>query len=359
MELVKIEEIEDSNVPQVFQKGGLRPIIDAIKIKAKQEVNDVTTAKGRKEIASLAYSITRSKTYLDSKGKDYVATLKALPGVVDQERRNMRTELDELAEEIRKPLTQWEEAEEARVALIREKIDFIKTTGLPEDGHTGDGFSAYSSSEIQGFIKALEATAIDDSFEEFAVEAAKEKDGMLTQLRAQFIILKNEEEETAKKARAEEARLKQEREDREQKIADDAAAKAKKEAEEETQRKADEKAQKIKDAQIEKDRKAKEAQDKKDKEAQDKIDKANKKAEDARLEKERIKKEAADREAEELRLKKEEGDRIAAEKADEELQARKKKETLDSLYAIVSSEPMAINLYKAIVSGKIPHVEVV
>lgn len=359
MELVTIDEIDDSRIPQVFQKGGLRPIIDAIKIKAKQEVNDVNTAKGRKEIASLAYSITRSKTYLDGKGKDYVATLKELPRIVDEERRGMRQELDTLAEEIRKPLTEWEEAEAARIALIREKIEFIVATGEPLDGPTGDGFAEYSSIEIQGFIKAIEDIAIDDSFEEFAVEAAKVKDSALTQLRARFIIVKNEEEETAKKAKEEEARLKKEQEGREKKIADDAAAKAKKEAEEETQKKADEKAKKIKDAQVEKDRKDKELQEKKDREAQEKIDKANKKAEDARLEKERIEKEAANREAEELRLKQEEEDRIAAEKADKELQARKKKETLDSINAIVKNEPLAIDIYKAIIAGKISHVETV
>ncbi|EES5368095.1 cell envelope biogenesis protein TolA, partial [Escherichia coli] len=36
-------------------------------------VPDITTAKGRKEIAYLAYKVAQTKTYLDGLGKDLVA----------------------------------------------------------------------------------------------------------------------------------------------------------------------------------------------------------------------------------------------------------------------------------------------
>ncbi|OCS62006.1 hypothetical protein BBZ50_02590 [Escherichia coli] len=49
-------------------------------------VPDITTAKGRKEIASLAYKVAQTKTYLDGLGKDLVAELKEIPKLIDANR---------------------------------------------------------------------------------------------------------------------------------------------------------------------------------------------------------------------------------------------------------------------------------
>ncbi|MCW9157761.1 hypothetical protein N5I54_26990, partial [Klebsiella quasipneumoniae] len=95
---------------------------------ARSLVPDVTTKKGRDAIASMAHKVARSKTYIDSAGKDLVAELKALPKQIDESRRVVRERLDALKDEVRRPLTEWEaeqeriKAEEAMNALHAEAL---------------------------------------------------------------------------------------------------------------------------------------------------------------------------------------------------------------------------------------------
>lgn len=77
---------------------------------------DLSKAKNRDAIKSLAYKVTQSKTYIDKAGKAVVDELKELPKTVDASRKQCRDELDALSEEIRQPVTAWEDAEKARAA---------------------------------------------------------------------------------------------------------------------------------------------------------------------------------------------------------------------------------------------------
>ena len=95
-ELINVEEI---NAIQLFQESGLDPLLESITKEVKSFVPDISTDKGRKEVASLAMKVAKSKTYLDKCGKDYVAQLKELPKVIDAERRRMRDYLDNLKDE--------------------------------------------------------------------------------------------------------------------------------------------------------------------------------------------------------------------------------------------------------------------
>lgn len=111
---------------------------------------DTTTDKGRKAIASQAYRVTRTKTYLDDLGKTEVARLKELPRAVDAGRKLLRDGLDQLAAEVRRDLTDWEEdrkREQAFLARIREyPVGTIK---------------AHDSATVQALINELEALTID------------------------------------------------------------------------------------------------------------------------------------------------------------------------------------------------------
>jgi hypothetical protein len=111
--LISVEKI---NALEVFTDKGMTPIIEEINRKVALLVPDVSSAKGRKEIASMANKIARSKTLLDEVGKNLVADWKAKAKVVDDSRKLMRDQLDQLKEVTREPLTKWEEEEAARVA---------------------------------------------------------------------------------------------------------------------------------------------------------------------------------------------------------------------------------------------------
>lgn len=129
-EIVDLVVIEKKNAMAVFTNNDqLDPLIEAIEKEARSLVPDVTTKKGRDAIASMAHKVARSKTYIDTAGKDLVAELKALPKQIDESRRVVRERLDALKDEVRRPLTEWEaeqeriKAEEAMNALHAEALE--------------------------------------------------------------------------------------------------------------------------------------------------------------------------------------------------------------------------------------------
>ncbi|MDE9463561.1 hypothetical protein KKJ03_19700, partial [Xenorhabdus bovienii] len=93
-------------------------LLSGIKDKAYAEQSELDTdlskAKNRDAIKSLAYKVTQTKTYIDKAGKEVVDELKALPKKVDAARKLFRDELDALSDEIRRPVTEWEEVEKSR-----------------------------------------------------------------------------------------------------------------------------------------------------------------------------------------------------------------------------------------------------
>lgn len=96
------------------QPDGLQPYLAQIKEAVAGFVGDPSTAKGRAEIRSTAHKVIRSKTYLEDVGAQLSHDLKSLPKKIDASRKLARDTLSELAEQIRKPLTDWE-AEQARI----------------------------------------------------------------------------------------------------------------------------------------------------------------------------------------------------------------------------------------------------
>ncbi|MDK1212508.1 cell envelope biogenesis protein TolA, partial [Cronobacter sakazakii] len=69
--------IEKANAMTVFKSTDqIEDILQKVEREVMSFVPDVTTAKGRKEIASLAYKVAQTKTYLDGLGKDCSGQLK-------------------------------------------------------------------------------------------------------------------------------------------------------------------------------------------------------------------------------------------------------------------------------------------
>ena len=100
-----------------FAPGAVLDILAQIEAAARAEAEklDISTSAGRSAIASLAYKVARTKTAYDNMGKDLVEGWKTQAKTIDAERRAIRDKLDALKDEIRKPLTEFEEAEERRV----------------------------------------------------------------------------------------------------------------------------------------------------------------------------------------------------------------------------------------------------
>ncbi len=199
--------IEETRVPAVFAPGGLDPILGKIASEVQAIKPDVTTAKGRSEIASLAHKVARSKTYLDGLGKSLVESEKKRLALVDTERKRMRDYLDELKETVRRPLTEWEQAEQARINGIKDRIQQMLET--PAQVNT--------VAEIENALASIKAVQIDDSFAEFANEAAKVKDTTVTALEQKLTaekqrIAQQEELERLRREAEENARRRREEE---------------------------------------------------------------------------------------------------------------------------------------------------
>lgn len=109
-------QIETLTPEKVFAPGGVEEIITKLERDVRAlPAFDISTEEGRDEIKALAYKIARSKTGLDELGKNFVAELKKQSGAIDADRRIIRERLDALKDEVRRPVTEWETSEQARV----------------------------------------------------------------------------------------------------------------------------------------------------------------------------------------------------------------------------------------------------
>lgn len=216
---------------------------DAIIEKIKDEVTridaDISTAQGRAEIRATAYKIARSKTVLDEMGKDLVRDLKARSGVVDAERRRIWDALETLQVEFRKPLTDFEEAEKARVAAHEAALAAIEHTMNLIPG------VQLSALELAGRAKhAAELLAARD-WQEFAKRAAGVAGNAIATLE---IWLRAAEQREANEAEAEQRRqedIARQQRERDERLAAEAADRARKEAEAKAAEKARRAAEKV------------------------------------------------------------------------------------------------------------------
>lgn len=99
---------------------------------------DIGTKRGRDAIASMAYKVSRTKTALDDAGKKLTEEARGRIAVIDKHRREMRDRLDALRDEVRAPLTAWEEAEAARVQACAVKMEQLRRLGRSEVGETSE-----------------------------------------------------------------------------------------------------------------------------------------------------------------------------------------------------------------------------
>ena len=121
--------VEQLNAMELFTGQAMDPLIEQIKALVDRHVPDVSTARGRGDIASLARRVASSKVILDDLGKDLVADWKEKAKKVDIVRKKMRDELDALRDRAREPLTLWEQAEAERLR----QVAFERTYSLAWD----------------------------------------------------------------------------------------------------------------------------------------------------------------------------------------------------------------------------------
>lgn len=342
-ELISIEAVQANPLAVFTTENGLDPYLAQIKAEVDSFVPDMSTDKGRKEIASFAHKIARSKTLLDGIGKDLKASIMEQPKLIDAERRRVRELLEGWQTQVRAPLTEYEEAEKARIAEIQAKINEI--TALPDQLKEHG-----ASSEIIG-KKIEEITNDKFDYQEVQSDADAAKYIAIQKLTALKAEVEQAEIE-AKKAEAEriEAEKKAQAE-REAKIKAEAEAKAKADAEAAIKKAEQEK--------LEAQQQAKEAEERAKKEAQETLERVKKAQIEAEERAEREKQAAV--KAEKDRIAKEAQEKADAEarrQANENHRRKINREALDGLVAIGISQDQAKEIITAIAKNEIPNISI-
>ncbi|HHT0060564.1 TPA: hypothetical protein ACTXAJ_003419 [Raoultella planticola] len=190
-------------------------LITDIRQKATSVVGDVNTVKGRGVYISMASTVRRTKTVIDDAGKALVAEMKKRPALVDASRKKVRDALDELAVDIRRPATEWEEAKarveaeelakkEAEALAARLDVDHEMAL-LMNDAYDREQAEKKAEAERQRIAREeeIKRQAEEKAKREAAEQAQREIDAAAS--REREALLAKERAEREKKEAAEKA----------------------------------------------------------------------------------------------------------------------------------------------------------
>lgn len=247
----------DKTPAQIITMDGA---LDALLVKVDETLNgfvpDLSTAKSRKEITNLSQKIVRTKTAIDTAGKDLTEEARRKLDAVNAVRKRARDELDKRRDQARKPLTDWEQEQEALEARRKSELQRLVDLGCVGFGATSQG--------IRERIAAVEAFDLGDWWGDRIGKATAEKNRALGILRpqlqqaevsekqaAELAELKHQQAEAEAKRRAEEAKqlAAQQAKDRADREAEE--AKVKQEREDELARQREEQVRKAEAERIE------------------------------------------------------------------------------------------------------------
>ena len=338
-ELIVFEELNMSSLyfDDKIDDTEMDKLLERIRVIASDFIPDLKTAKGRKEIASIAAKVSKCKTYLDGGGKDIVDDLKKQPKIIDAKRKKMREFLDDLKTNVREPLTKWEEAEAKRIAALEDNIREIIAAGE----RAKDNWNSIDLEPMIDRLQELKDEAAGDyDWEEFAAAA----EGALEQA----IGFTADAIEKKKIALAEQAELDAFRADKEKREREEAARAALEEERKFNEEKAAQEEKRIKD---ETEAAARAAVDEANREKQAAID-AKDRAEIQAKEAEK----RAFREIEEKQRK--EQAEIAAREADTKHRGKINREAVAALVKVGLDKGQATDAIKAIASKMIPNVKI-
>lgn len=231
--------IDPGSALEVFTSPALMdPLLARIRAEVDAFVPDLSTAGGRKEIASMAYKVAQAKSYLEGVGKDLADVQKEIPKLIDASRRRVRETLDAWRDEVRAPLTAWEKADCERHAVHSRQITMMEAAGDQCERE----WPTLSALAMQAMLDQVQAIPMGPQWEEYADKAAAAQAKAVGQMQdaiarrekqdkeqAELAKLRAEADARAKREAAEKAE--QERKDREAKIAAAAAERARIDAE--------------------------------------------------------------------------------------------------------------------------------
>ncbi|HBY9588614.1 TPA: hypothetical protein MJE26_002147 [Klebsiella pneumoniae] len=314
MDLTVIE-IKPEQAPALYRAGGLDAYLEQIR-QAVNEVPDLTTKKGRDRVASLAAQVSRSKTAIEKPGREYLKRLKEAVRPAEAEIKRFVDACDDLRDETRKPLTEWEAEQERIKAEEAMNALHVEALAMNED------FDRQLAARIESDHEM--ALLMNDAFDREQADKAAEAE-------RQRIAHEEEIKRLAAAAAAREVEQRAQRE-REEAAHREAVLKAQAEQAERDRIAAEQKAEADKQAAIEAERRK----------AQEEAD--------------RIRREAEQREQARLAEEKRKADEQARREADVKHRKAVGTEIVKALLVNTSlTRDQAIEVLTAVKDGRIPH----
>jgi colicin import membrane protein len=227
-ESTALVRLETCTAVQIFEPGFIDPVIEQIEAEARSEASrlDISTEGNRKALASLAYKVARSKTFIDTQRLALVADEKKRLKRIDEEGRRIWTRLEALQDEVRKPLTEWEEADKRRIAGHEAALAEIMTAG-------SESLWNWQSLSAEAMRDRWAEIARDTrNWEEFAARAAGVKVVTRSQIAQALEKRMTHDREQAELAKLRAEAAEREQREREERIAREATEKAERQARE-------------------------------------------------------------------------------------------------------------------------------
>lgn len=185
-------------------------------------VFDYEDPQGNKDARSHVYKLRKTKTAIEKARKDEKQSSLEYGRKVDDEAREIASEVEKMIELHDKPLKAIEQKEKDRKAAIQGRYDEI--VGIRQVQMHGD---SELISEHIGDLKKLEP---DDTFDEYMAEATREFKLSMQYLQDALKVAETAEAERAELERLREEQAAREQKEREEQIAKDATAMAEREA---------------------------------------------------------------------------------------------------------------------------------
>ncbi len=172
-----LDTLEPTDIRELYQyDDGPEIILEHVRHVRDSFRGDATTEAGRKAIKSMARKVASFKNRCDDERKAMVGKWKSQIKVIDQRGKYLRDELDAIRDEIREPVTQFENREKERVETLQARLNVFLIAQ--------DNAMEMTPAEITGYAATLEAIdTLNDDWQEFGQKAREAKSIALTKLR--------------------------------------------------------------------------------------------------------------------------------------------------------------------------------
>lgn len=191
----ELATLEDFAIESIFKDEATREkSLKAIKDYALSVTFDLTTKKGRDACIAHAAKVRRTRLAIEKRAMEVSANLKDRISAVKVIAANAKDYLDPIAEQIRQPVTAWEEEqrlfkekEENRVKDIKDRIACLGT-------HILSPTTATAEQLIEAVQSLSEQILSEEVFQEFLEEAQEVKSNQLDQLQ-KLLDFRNEQDQ--------------------------------------------------------------------------------------------------------------------------------------------------------------------